>query len=120
MRNQDRWPRRWPESRWGTEYHAPPGEEVIEVALEAGDLLIFDSHLPHGTVRNDEDVPRAVFYLSMFPAGGAAEAAEQIAAHQTGRAPAWWAWKPGHDRVEPGPPAVLDDLGRRLIGLDPW
>jgi len=54
---------------------------------------IFDHHLRHGTVRNDLDHPRAVFYLQMFPVGTPEEAAENIAVHEAGIAPSWWRWK---------------------------
>ena len=123
MANRDRWPTTWPSGRSGTEYRpdgvVDPGE-VVEVPLGAGDLLVMDSHLPHGTVRNDGDAPRAAFYLQMFPAGTPEEAARNIADHEAGVAPPWWRWKPGHDRIEPGPPARLTPHGRRLLGYEPW
>jgi Phytanoyl-CoA dioxygenase (PhyH) len=122
MRNQDRWPTTWPVTPWGTEYRAGPvaDDELVEVPLQVGDMLIVDSHLPHGTVRNLSSRPRVAFYLQLFPAGTAEEAEANIADHEAGIAPPWWRWKPGHDRVEPGPPARLTALGRRLIGLEPW
>jgi hypothetical protein len=122
MHNRDRWPTTWPVEKWGVEYRPGPLEpdEVIEVPLRVGDLLIFDHHLPHGTIRNQSEQPRVVFYLQLFPAGTAEEAAANLADHLAGVAPSWWRWKPGHDRVEPGPPALLTPLGRRLAGIDPW
>jgi len=122
MHNRDRWPTTWATSKYGTEYWPEPvaDHEVVEVPLHAGDLLVFANHLPHGTVRNLSDQPRAVFYLQMFPAGTPEEAAINIADHLAGVAPSWWRWKPGHDRVEPWPHATLDDHGERLLGLTPW
>jgi hypothetical protein len=119
MHHRDRWPASWPP---GGPYLPDPGTsgEVIEVPLQVGDLLVFDHHLPHGTVRNRGTRPRAVFYLQLFPAGTAEEAAGNVADHLAGIAPPWWRSKPGHDRIEPGPPASLTALGRRLAGLDPW
>lgn len=123
MTNRDRWPTTWPVEKWGTEYR-PDGivdaTEIVEVPLQVGDLLIMDSHLPHGTVRNDGSAPRAVFYLQLFPAGTPQEAEANIAGHEGGIAPPWWRWKPGHDRVESGPPATLTFHGRRLLGYDSW
>ena len=88
--------------------------------LGVGDLLVFDNHLPHGTVRNLSDQPRAVFYVQMFPTGTPEEAAASMADHNAGVASPWWRWKPGHDRAEPGPPAKLNLQGRRLLGIDGW
>jgi Phytanoyl-CoA dioxygenase (PhyH) len=123
MSNRDRWPTTWPVEQWGTEYR-PDGVaclgDVVEVPLRVGDLLVMDSHLPHGTVRNDGDTPRAVFYLQLFPAGTPAEAATRIEEHERGIAPEWWRWKPGHDRAEPGAPATLTTHGRRLLGYETW
>jgi Phytanoyl-CoA dioxygenase (PhyH) len=122
MVNRDRWPISWPRQPWGVEYRPDqvPDEDIIEVPLKTGDLLIMDSHLPHGTVKNNSLRPRVVFYLQLSPVGSPEEAASNIADHQAGLAPSWWRWKPGHDRAESGPPAKLTPLGRRLLGIDPW
>ena len=119
MHNRERWPTSWTSSRFGVEYRpaAVAEREVTEVPLGVGDLLVFDSHLPHGTVRNTADSPRVAFVLQMFPEGSQEEADANIADHLAGVAPPWWRWKPGHDRVEPGPPAVLTDHGKRLLGM---
>ena len=118
MVNRDRWPTSWTTAGWGEEYR-PVGvadDEVVEIPLGVGDLLVFDSHLPHGTVRNTASSPRVAFALQMFPEGSPAEADANIADHLAGIAPPWWRWKPGHDRVEPAPPAMLTDHGWRLLG----
>ena len=123
MANRDRWPTTWPVEQWGTEYR-PDGivraGDLVEVPLRVGDLLVMDSHLPHGTVRNDGDTPRAVFYLQLFPAGTPEEAATRIEEHEAGIAPEWWRWKPGHDRAEAAPAATLTTHGRRLLGYETW
>jgi Phytanoyl-CoA dioxygenase (PhyH) len=92
MHNRDRWPSTWATTKHGTEYwpHPVADEEIVEVPLDAGDLLIFDNHLPHGTVRNTSDSPRVVFYMQMFPVGTPDEAAANIARHQAGIAPPYW------------------------------
>jgi hypothetical protein len=122
MHNRSRWPATWTTTNYGTEYWPDlvGDDEIVEVPVNAGDLLVFANHLPHGTVRNLSDRPRAVFYLQMFPSGTPDDAERNIADHLAGLAPAWWRWKPGHDRVEPGPPATLDAHGRRLLGIAPW
>jgi len=85
----------------------------------ARDLLVFDSHLPHGTVRNDGASPRAVFYVQLHPRGTDAEREERLVDVATGRCPSWWRWKPGHDRLDPRRP-VLTEHGQRLLGARPW
>jgi hypothetical protein len=122
MHNRDRWPKSWTTGPHGTEFrpNRVDTDEIVEVPLGIGDLLVFDNHLPHGTVRNLSDQPRAVFYLQMFPAGTLEEAAANVADHNAGVASPWWRWKPGHDRVEPGSPATLCVHGRRLLGIDAW
>lgn len=122
MYNRDRWPQTWPTTEHGTEYRpgAVPEDEIVEVPVEVGDLIVFSSRLPHGTVRNLSDRPRSAFYVQLFPEGTAQEAATRVSEHQSGLAPAWWRWKPGHDRAEPWPPATLTEHGRRLLGEDRW
>ena len=38
----------------------------------------------------------------------------------TKRAPDYWRGMPGQLDPEPGPPAVLSELGMKLIGVLPW
>jgi hypothetical protein len=120
MHNRDRWPASWSSSDSGPKYQAGHvlDSEIVEVPLAQGDVLVFDHHLPHGTVLNRSECPRVVFYLQMFPAGTAEEAAANIADHLAGVSPPWWRSKPGHDRAEAGPPATLSAHGRRLLGFD--
>jgi hypothetical protein len=119
MHNRDRWPTSWTTCRYGVEYRSNEvaAHEIIEIPLNVGDLLVFDSHLPHGTVRNTATSPRVAFFLQMFPEGPTEEALANVGDHLAGVAPPWWRWKPGHDRVEPGPPATLTDHGKRLMGM---
>ena len=90
------------------------------VALtKAGDLIVWDSRLPHGNSKNLSHRPRIAFYLQMFPTY-AAYPGIATESWRTGRCIPNWRTRPGYDRVEPWPPAKLSPLGRRLIGLDPW
>jgi ectoine hydroxylase-related dioxygenase (phytanoyl-CoA dioxygenase family) len=118
FRDRQRWPTTWPEP--GT-YRPPlePGDAVVEVPLRAGDLLIWDSHLPHGTVRNHGPTPRAVFYVQMHPPGTAEELTVRLAEVERGAAPAWVRHKPGHDRLDRHD-LTLSELGARLLGTLPW
>jgi hypothetical protein len=93
--------------------------EIVHVPARAGDLIVWDSRLAHGNSRNTSCTPRMAFYVLMGPVD---QAMRQIAVEswRTGRCVPWWRNRPGYDRAEPWPPAVLTQLGRRLLGLDSW
>lgn len=117
-RDRDRWPTTWP-AAGAYQPVLGPDDEIVEVPLRRGDLLIWDSHLPHGTVRNLGPAPRAVFYLQVHPPGTEAERAERLADIARGAAPPWVRWKPRHDRLDPHD-VELTELGSRLMGTAPW
>ena len=95
------------------------------ITLEAGDLLIFNSLLPHGVRPNhSEGRVRMAQYISMFPAEleNESERAERIRLWQNIEAPN----RPdfpgdprGWEKQHYGP-ADLTQLGRKLLGLDLW
>jgi len=117
------WPRAPIISRNGHEiWLADAGTgEIVHVPAQAGDLIVWDSRLPHGNSTNRSSTPRIAFYVMMgpFPPDGALRQA-QIDSWRTGRCVPWWRSRPGYDRTEPWPPATLTKLGRRLLGLDEW
>jgi Phytanoyl-CoA dioxygenase (PhyH) len=120
FRDRSTWPSAWPISDRGVEYRPDTdGYDIVEVPMRKGDLLVFDSHLPHGTVRNHGSTPRASFYVQLHPCGTETERVNRLADVREGRCPSWWRWKPGHDRLDPAEPA-LTELGRRLLGSTPW
>jgi hypothetical protein len=101
------------------------GFTLKKVKLHAGDLLIFNSLLPHGIRPNrSEHQVRIAQYISMMPAQPD---------DQELRA---WRIRSWRDRIAPegyafpGDPrrweqtryerAELDSLGRQLLGLDDW
>ncbi len=103
----------------------PTGFELVKVKLEAGDLLIFNSLLPHGIRPNRSgDKVRIAQYVSMMPAEEDNEAMRQ------------WRIMSWRDRVAPegyafpGDPrqweqtrydrATLTELGEKLLGLRSW
>jgi ectoine hydroxylase-related dioxygenase (phytanoyl-CoA dioxygenase family) len=99
------------------------GFEVVKVPLEAGDLLIFNSLLPHGIRPNFSDKVRIAQYLSMIPADESNEAL------RTWRINAWKNRDPMKGYAFPGDPgmrekankvAELSPLGKKLLGLDSW
>ena len=85
-----------------------PGKRV-NVAGEAGDLLIWHRLTPHGSSRNNCADPRMAMFFTLTPAQ------EEVAGV---RAAAWREQWCGHGH---GTDAVASTpLGRRLAGLEPW
>ncbi len=97
------------------------GHQLLSVPCRAGDLLLWDSRLPHGNGRNTGACPRITQAIAMQPPGFWGESAtDRIRLWKTGRANPCYADQPGFHRAEPWPPASLTPLGRRLLGLDDW
>jgi hypothetical protein len=96
------------------------GHEVVKVPARAGDLVVWDSRLPHHGGRNTGRAPRLSVAIAMWPEGDDAERAERIACWRDKRPPACWRGWRGQVDPEPGEPAILTDLGRKLLGLDRW
>jgi Phytanoyl-CoA dioxygenase (PhyH) len=101
------------------------GFEVVTVPMRAGDLLIFNSLLPHGIRPNmSSDRVRIAQYISMFPAD------EQNVAERAARVRSWREREPPRRPAFPGDPrewertryatARLTTLGERLLGLRSW
>jgi hypothetical protein len=117
----EKWPGTWTPQPWGEQYLIdPPPEDVIQLPVQQGDVILWESTLPHGTVTNHSKRPRVAFYVSMFPAGPDAEATERVADFENGLFPAYGRWKPGHDVPDPGPVPTLTPLGERLLGREAW
>jgi len=96
--------------------------EVKSIPGKAGDLLIWHKLLAHGNGHNTSDKPRLAQYITMSPAPKDNEEARQgrIKAWQERRPLSGWPgdsrdWE--HERQEP---AVLTELGRKLLGVDLW
>ena len=104
-------------------------ETAVPVPGHVGDLIIWNSKLPHGPGANRSLLPRVMFAVTMFPADESPLRAstpltwsrsEQIEWWRTKRAPPWWRDVPNQRDPEPGEPAMLTDLGRRLVGIEKW
>jgi len=101
------------------------GLEIVHVELEAGDLLIFNSLLPHGVRPNhSRDRVRLAQYLSMYPAAWEREEErlERIRLWREldhPRRPAFPGDPRGWERRNAAP-ARLTPLGEKLLGLRRW
>jgi hypothetical protein len=120
--NRDRWPTAPTidadgDANWLV---AAEEQEIVAVPAATGDLIAWDSGLPHGNSKNRSTIPRIAFYVAMYPALDERLREAAVESWRTGRCVPWWRGRPGYDRVEPWPPADLTDLGRCLLGLDPW
>jgi hypothetical protein len=96
------------------------GYERVRVPARAGDLVVWDVRLPHHGGPNHGRAVRMSVPIAMHAVGSEDERTERIRCWEGRRAPAWWrGWK-GQVDPEPGPPAELTDLGRKLLGLEAW
>lgn len=113
---------RWLAANPGRDAPDVTGHPIVKVPGQAGDLMIWNTLLPHRGGRNAGTTPRLTQYLTMFEAGSRTETAEERIALWRGKRvpPGWRDWPASVRDPEPGPPAELDALGRRLLGLDPW
>lgn len=125
-RNYDTWKLTQPEDR----DHFQPDtkgleKEFVKVKLNAGDLLIFNSTQPHGIRPNkSRDKVRIAQYISMMPAE------EDNTELRNWRINSWKNRIAPEGYAFPGDPrnweqtkydtASLSELGKKLLGLDPW
>ncbi len=94
---------------------------TTHVTGKAGDLILWSTKLPHGSATNLSKRPRVATFVMMGPPADYAEEGQLLQRWwQTKRAPVWWRGMPGQLDPEPGEPAVLSDLGLKLIGALPW
>lgn len=101
------------------------GFKFDKVKMEAGDLLIFNSLQPHGIRPNlSDNKVRIAQYISMMPAEEDNEPLKQwrITSWKDRIAPEGYAF-PGDPRnweKTKYPAAELNDLGKKLLGLERW
>jgi len=95
--------------------------KTTQVEGRAGDVILWSTRLPHGTARNLSRRPRVAAFARMTPPGNDPQLRESMKAWWlTKRAPDYWRGLPGQFDPEPGSPAVLTELGKKLIGVLPW
>ena len=99
-------------------------DQIVKVPLEAGDLLIFNSTLPHGIRPNYSNKVRIAQYISMMPAE------EENLDLRNWRINSWKNRVAPEGHAFPGDPrkweqikyktAKLNYLGKKLLGLKSW
>ena len=99
-------------------------DKIVKVPLEAGDLLIFNSTLPHGIRPNNSSKVRIAQYISMMPAE------EENLDLKNWRINSWKNRVAPEGHAFPGDPrkweqikyktAKLNHLGEKLLGLKSW
>ena len=125
-RNYDSWKLGQPDDR---DHFKPDvndlSEHIVKVKLNAGDLLIFNSTQPHGIRPNlSKDKVRIAQYISMMPAE------ENNIELRDWRINSWDKRIAPSGYAFPGDPrnfeqikykrAELNDLGKKLLGLENW
>jgi ectoine hydroxylase-related dioxygenase (phytanoyl-CoA dioxygenase family) len=100
------------------------GFDIVKVPARAGDLLIWNSWLPHGIRPNRSDQPRMAQYISMMPAQ------EYNTELRDWRVTSWYDRIAPEGYAFPGDPrrweqtkynrATLTALGEKLLGLRAW
>jgi len=94
--------------------------KTTQIEGKAGDVILWSTKLPHGSATNLSNRPRVAAFVSMQPSTDNAQRESMKTWWLTKRAPDYWRGMPGQVDPEPGAPAVLSELGLKLIGVLPW
>ena len=95
--------------------------KATQIEGKAGDVILWSTRLPHGPATNQSNRPRVAMFVTMQPPSIDPQVRESTkACWLTKRAPANWRGLPGQLDPEPGEPAILSELGLKLIGALPW
>jgi Phytanoyl-CoA dioxygenase (PhyH) len=95
-------------------------DDIVGVSGRAGTLVLWNALLPHRSGLNYTEKPRFVQYIAMNQAGNEQERQERVKLWKERRVPKYWRGWRYQIEPEPGEPAALDALGRKLLGLDVW
>jgi Phytanoyl-CoA dioxygenase (PhyH) len=95
--------------------------KATQVEGQAGDVVLWSTKLPHGSATNLSDRPRVAAFVTMQPPADSEQLRHSMKTWWlTKRAPDYWRGMPGQLDPEPGSPAVLSQLGLKLVGVLPW
>jgi len=121
-RDLDGWVERQPDDR--DSLNPDIGDHAVEsIPGEKGDLVIWDSLLPHGNGRNHADSPRLAQYVNMVPerfrdATARGDRIEKWRNRAANDGEAFSGDPRRREREHPVP--ELTSLGQKLLGTDPW
>ena len=96
------------------------GHDILNIPGKAGTMIIWNSLLPHSGAINTSDRPRMAQYISMMPEDTEEDRETRIQLWKNRQAPERWRGLPYQQDPEPGEPAELTELGRKLLGLKAW
>lgn len=121
-RNLEKWLQRYANSSEFDFFNPGLNEwPTKQVGGKAGDMILWSTKLPHGTATNSSQRPRIAAFVSMQPPAEDEHLRKSMKEWWlTKRAPDYWRGLPGQLDPEPGSPAVLSELGLKLIGVLPW
>jgi|SRR5580693_5153926 hypothetical protein len=94
--------------------------KATQIEGKAGDVILWSTKLPHGSAINLLGRPRVASFVTMQPNDDPQYRESLKTWWMTKRAPDQWRGLPGQLDPEPGAPAVLSELGLKLIGVLPW
>jgi len=95
--------------------------KTTQIEGKAGDVILWSTKLPHGSAANRSRRPRIAAFVAMEPPEDSPELRASMKKWWlTKQAPDSWRGLPGQLEREPGEPAVLSELGLKLIGVLPW
>jgi ectoine hydroxylase-related dioxygenase (phytanoyl-CoA dioxygenase family) len=98
----------------------PKKWKIEKVPMKAGDLVIWNSFLPHGNGVNRGTNPRLAQYITMSPEGDDRLREERINCWKESAPPSGWSF-PGNPFIpQRKDPTKLTSLGRKLLGVDRW
>ncbi len=94
--------------------------KIEKVPVRAGDLIVWDSFLPHGNSPNLGKDPRFAQYVTMFPVGDERLREERIDCWKNNKIPSGYAF-PGNPSLQSvNHRAELTLLGQKLLGIKEW
>jgi hypothetical protein len=91
--------------------------EIVVPSGEAGDLVIIDSFLCHGSGKNTMDTPRFTMWVTSSPIPDDLTERETQRAKRVEAFAEQGGWKPVRER---GTIPSLTPLGEKLVGIQPW
>jgi hypothetical protein len=97
-------------------------DQIRVVGGPPGSMVLWHRRMPHSSTRNVTDRPRWVQYVAMDPVGDEAARRRRVTEYEQAMPPKWAIVQKvsGQQIPEPAGPAELDELGRKLVGLDRW